>query len=490
VIGAGVAGLQAIRALRGRGLPVTAFEATASVGGLWVKNYANFGVQVPKQLYEFQDFPMTSVERGEYATGPQVQSYIEDYASSFGLFDSIQFQSRVVSATKVRDGKSAWRLVVEQDGKEKVKEFDFLVVACGLYSGLNKRLPDISGLQDRFHGELVHSCDFSDASIARNKRTVVIGGGKSAVDCAVEAARAGATSVTVLQREAHWPTPRKIAGLIPFQYIFLSRFGTALVSAHHGTFPGGSGRLVNAFRDTVGPYVAWPIFRAVQELFAIQFGLRGDLRPRTDIVADFYDVALVLNSDFQKLRKDNEAVKVQLGEIRELKADGKALLLSDGTSVEADLIVAATGYEQHFDFFDDRSRNELDVQSDGLYLHRYVLPEKVPNLAFVGYVAAISNISTYGLQAEWLARYLTGDLVSGSIPNPKEIEERKAWARSWMPDTSNRGMLVLLHQTHYHDQLLRDMGENPSRKGGIAEYIMPYEPADYNGIMGGSPANG
>jgi hypothetical protein len=47
-------------------------------------------------------------------------------------------------------------------------------------------------------------------------------------------------------------------------------------------------------------------------------------------------------------------------------------------------------------------------------------------------------------------------------------------------------MLVLLHQTHYHDQLLRDMGENPHRKGGLAEFFMPYKPADYNGIMGGS----
>ena len=56
-----------------------------------------------------------------------------------------------------------------------------------------------------------------------------------------------------------------------------------------------------------------------------------------------------------------------------------------------------------------------------------------------------------------------------------------------MPETSKRGMLVLLHQTHYHDQLLRDMGEKPHRKGGIAEFVMPYESADYNGIMGGSP---
>jgi dimethylaniline monooxygenase (N-oxide forming) len=309
------------------------------------------------------------------------------------------------------------------------------------------------------------------------------------VDCAVEAARAGATSVTMVQREAHWPTPRRIAGLIPFQYVFLSRFGTALVSAHQGTFPGGSGPVVNAFRDSVGRYLVKPIFRAVEELFAIQFGLRGDLRPKADIVADFYDVALVLDSGLQKLRNADGAVKVTVAEIQGVKPDGKTLLLSDGSSIESDLIVTATGYEHRFDLFDNRTREDLEVQSDGIYLHRYILPEKVPDLAFIGYVATISNISTYGLQAEWLARCLTGDLLSGATPNHEDIKKRKTWARAWMPHTSKRGMLVLLHQTHYHDQLLRDMGVSPLRKGALAEYIMPYESADYNGIMGGPPTH-
>lgn len=488
IIGTGVAGLQAIRALKGRGFPVTAFEASSSIGGLWTKNYANFGVQVPKQLYEFQDYPMDSVQWGEYATGPQVCRYIEDYADAFGLRDAIQFQTRVVNATQMTDGTNRWTIEVETNGKRSTRVFDYLVVATGLYSGLNKLLPEIPGLKESFRGAIVHSSDFTDASEARDKRVVVIGGGKSAIDCAIEASRAGAASVTLVQRRAHWPTPRKIAGIIPFQYIFLSRLGTALVSAHQGFYPSGHGTQVDGFRDSLGRIMMKPVFRAVEELFALQFGLRGDLRPKQDVVADFYDVALVLNSDFQNLKKTQNGVKVQLGEIREVDDDGHRLLLKDGSSIEADLIVSATGYDQSFDMFDDATLRDLDIQKDGLYLHRYILPEKVPNLAFIGYVAAISNISSYGLQAEWLARNLTGDLVAGATPNSDEIEARKAWARSWMPETSKRGMLVLLHQTHYHDQLLRDMGEIPYRKSNVlAEYLMPYEPLDYNGVMSGSP---
>ena len=51
-----------------------------------------------------------------------------------------------------------------------------------------------------------------------------------------------------------------------------------------------------------------------------------------------------------------------------------------------------------------------------MYLyHSIIIPEKIENLAFmIGHLGAISNISTYGLQAEWLlAHNLTGGLVSG-----------------------------------------------------------------------------
>jgi hypothetical protein len=103
VVGAGVAGLQAIRALKSHGFDVTTFEGASTVGGLWKANYANFGVQVPKQLYEFQDFPMTTVAWGEYASGPQVQAYIEHYSEAFGLRDVIQFNTRVTGVHQLED---------------------------------------------------------------------------------------------------------------------------------------------------------------------------------------------------------------------------------------------------------------------------------------------------------------------------------------------------------------------------------------------------
>jgi dimethylaniline monooxygenase (N-oxide forming) len=487
VVGAGIAGLQTVRALKARPdkIEVTAFEGASTVGGLWKQNYSNFGVQVPKQLFEFQDYPMTELKWGEYATGPQVQSYIENYTDAYGLRDSIQFNTKVTSVQQDTRGDGNWKIQTEStvNGSTSEHSFDYLVVSTGLYSSLKKTLPKVLADQG---DSVVHSSDFHDAAVAKDKHVVVVGSGKSAVDCAVESSKAGASSVTMLQRTAHWPTPRMIAGVIPFQYIFLSRFGQALVSTHSDTIP-GSGAAINAFRNSVmGPLLMKPVFRAVEELFAFQFGLRGDLRPKNDVVKDFYDVALVLNSDLKNLRKSGK-VDVKMGEVDAYASNEKKLNLKDGSSLDADLVVCATGFEQEYSILNEKTKTDLDLQDDGLYLYRCILPEKVSNMAFVGHTAAISNISSYGLQAEWLARYLVDELVDEPTDNgvAQDIQARKKWARSWMPKAANRGMNVLLHQTHYHDQLLRDMGENPNRKNNpLAEYLMPYEPADYNGIMG------
>jgi hypothetical protein len=68
----------------------------------------------------------------------------------------------------------------------------------------------------------------------------------------------------------------------------------------------------------------------------------------------------------------------------------------------------------------------------------------------------------------------------------------KAWKRSWMLPTPDRASRVLLHMTHYHDQLLKDMGEEHLRKlpSRLAEAFTPYQPSDYHGIVGNGSAEG
>ena len=227
--------------------------------------------------------------------------------------------------------------------------------------------------------------------------------------------------------------------------------------------------------------------------------------------------------------------------------------------------ITGTGFQKNYTLFDDVTRERLNIESDGLYLFRNTVPTNVDNLAFVGSeLATISNISTYGIQAAWLAKLWKGempavenkvihradcplntaadDVISTNMALPygpllifrylcgngahacvfpcwhllraqrcdadaaakrlliwaggcgccpqasmeAEVTAIKAWKRKWMPETSARASLILLHQTHFHDRLMKDMGLPHRRKGMniLAELLMPYTSEDYNGVIG------
>ena len=118
VIGAGVAGLQLAERLgKKSGLEVTIFEKTNKVGGVWSANYADFGLQVPKELYEFPAFPYPEGKSWDkFPKGPQVQEYIEAFAEHFGLNELIRFETSVLSLQKLERG---WLVTHAPNGREK-----------------------------------------------------------------------------------------------------------------------------------------------------------------------------------------------------------------------------------------------------------------------------------------------------------------------------------------------------------------------------------
>merc|ERR1712217_631966 len=139
-------------------------------------------------------------------------------------------------------------------------------------------------------------------------------------------------------------------------------------------------------------------------------------------------------------------------------------------------------------------RERLNRQSDGLYLYRNMFPMQVPDLCFVGSeVSTFNNILTQGLQAPWLKQVLIGQVALPSLEAMEQtIAKEKAWKRSWMPKKGDRAAILQLHKMAYHDQLCRDMGVNPRRKGWnlLAEVFAPYSAADYKDLFANEESTG
>ena len=495
IIGAGVSGLQTIRALRAKGFDVTAFDADNGVGGLWKDNYLDFGVQVPKQLFEFPDFPFKEVPDGDFPTGIEVQEYIERYTDHFQLHDHIQLNTRVESVTQNEDG--SWTIQATSTGSGASKEessnhrFDKLVVSTGMYASDRPSFPEAVVTEDakkNFKGDIIHTNEVRRPEQVKDKKVVVIGGGKSAIDVAVTSSNVGAEKVTLLSRNPHWPTPRKIADLIPFQYVLLSRLGQNLVLGWSGPLPGCSPAHSKLWHS-IGQYVMPPIFKVVELLFAAQYrNVTGPTSPffKVGVVEDFYGYAQVLDYSLRDKVASGD-IDWRIGSIANVESDG-AIVLDDGDHVEADVVICGTGFEKDYSIFDDQTVENLNVESDGLYLFNHTIPTHVDNLAFVGSeLAVISNISGYALQAAWLSKLWAGELsddVSDKTLMEQEVQELKEWKRRWMPFTSSRASLVLLHQIHFYDRLLQDMGMEKKRKSNLlAEWFMPYESRNYDGVL-------
>lgn len=159
------------------------------------------------------------------------------------------------------------------------ERFDFVVVATGMYGRPN--MPRTRGRED-FEGEVLHSSDFKNREAACGKRVVVVGGGKSAIDCAVASVKGGAEHVTLLYREAHWPVPRYLLNQIPIKYATYSRLGQALLPTHYD---------VSAFvwwLHALFTPIKWLVWRLVELLIRIQFHLPQEMVPSSRLEIDVF----------------------------------------------------------------------------------------------------------------------------------------------------------------------------------------------------------
>jgi dimethylaniline monooxygenase (N-oxide forming) len=224
----------------------------------------------------------------------------------------------------------------------------------------------------------------------------------------------------------------------------------------------------------------WLWWRIVELMFRFQFRLSGDFVPTTRLDHDVFTGGQILSYEFRDMLGAGK-VSAQKGAIARFTETG--VVLADGSEMQADMVVFGTGFTKSYAYLDSCLLEQLNREQDGLYLYRNMFPTKVPDLCFVGSeVSTFNNILTQGLQALWLRHVLTGHV---SLPSVEDmdfvVDMERSWKRSWMPKKGDRAAILQLHKISYHDQLCRDMGVNPHRKGWnlLAEVFAPYSAADY-----------
>jgi cation diffusion facilitator CzcD-associated flavoprotein CzcO len=465
VIGAGIAGLVTAKVLRDDGFDVTVFEKEPEIGGVWTESrtYPGLRTNNSRNTYGFSDHPYDR-SADVFPTAEQVRVYLASYAARFELPPLIRFSSEVTRVSRQNDGfEVAFRGTEGADGLR----FDFAVVCAGTFS--EPYVPDITG-SERFEGTVVHSSQATDRALFAGKRVVVIGAGKSALDCAAWAAE-HARSCTLVFRAPHWMVPRFLPGQIPSDRVVLSRLTMMLVRYH---------RLSRFERFLHGPAKIVPrlFWRANGRAFRMVMKVPPVMVPDHQLPLGIETVGVA--PEFFELAHRGE-VEMLRSSISSFSG-GDELLLTNGDRIYADTVIFATGWRQTFDFLAPNLQAAV-LRGDHLNLYRHVLPPAEQRLGFIGYASSVACQLSAELSAHWLSQHFRGELTLPTVDDMNgEIERVGAWLAEVLP-AHPQGYLIGPYVAQHIDELMDDMGLPRRRtRNVLSEYLGQFSPARYRHV--------
>lgn len=482
VIGGGVSGLAAAKAFDERGHRVIGFERTHDFGGVWElsRSYPGVQTQSPKDLYCYTDHPMPD-DYPEWPKGPQVHAYLHSYADKHKLHRLFELNTNVVGMKRRADGEPGWTLTLEAAGRERDEDFDFVVICTGQFS--DKNIISHPG-QDKFvaeGGQVMHSSDYTDPSLAKGKHVVVLGGSKSSTDIAVNAAENGAAQVTLVYREPVWRIPYFVGG-INFKNLLYMRAQEMQFNSW------GRSPLKKLFAAITKPLV-WANFRGLETLLKLQLGLKKwNMVPSVPIEKDVScSIPIVTPGLFEGFKSGK--IKPVQGTFDRYEGDG--VVLTTGDKVKCDVSVLAVGWKLDVPVIPPDYKKKL-VDPDGQYrVYRLSVNPDLPEVGFVGFNSSFCTVLSAEMVANWLVRYADGQLAH----QPSEAEMRDniemmlKWRREERPAAQVYGGLCSapFHFKHF-DELLADMGAKKNKRSNpLAEQFSYPDHRAYGEFLGSTP---
>jgi cation diffusion facilitator CzcD-associated flavoprotein CzcO len=308
IIGAGPAGLATAAALRGRGLHGVVLDKSDAIGSSWRRHYDRLHLHTPRELSGLPGMPIPK-KMGRWVARDDVVRYLELYAAHFDL--DVRLRTAVERVDRSDDGLG-WALTIS-DGSTVTSPY--VVIATGFNHTPVE--PDLPGLEG-FSGEVVMSRTYRNGSPYAGRDVLVVGSGNTGTELAVDLVEHGAARVRLSVRTIPHIL-RRSAGPYAAQYtgILVRHLPAPLVDR--------AAALVE--RVTTPDLTAYGLPRPDTGLLT---------RVERDNAIPVQDVGII------------EAIGA--GRVEPVAAltsfDGASAVLSDGSRLEPDVVVLATGYSQ------------------------------------------------------------------------------------------------------------------------------------------------
>ncbi len=394
IVGAGISGIGAAYRLQ-TAHPRRSYaivDGRDAIGGTW-DLFRYPGIRSDSDMftlgYPFR--PWTGEQA--IADGGSIRRYLVETAAEYGIDAKTHFGRRVVAAAW-SSADQRWSVEIRTAaGATERWTCGFLYLGSGYYSYDGGYTPDIPGL-DTFAGELVHPQDWPADLDVDGRRVVVIGSGATAVTLVPALADLGA-QVTMLQRSPTWIVSQP--GADP------------LSNALRAKLPGKLGPAAARWKNIVFTQLFYQFCQHFPKAASsvLKKALAAQLPDPAMLERDFtprYDpwdqrLCLVPDGDFFKALRSGraEVVTDRIAEVTE-----KGVTLESGATLEADVLVTATGLKVVAAGGIAITVDGVPVDPGATLAYRGCLLAGVPNLAMsVGYINA-----SWTLRSDLAARYV------------------------------------------------------------------------------------
>jgi putative flavoprotein involved in K+ transport len=332
VVGGAQAGLSIAARLNQLGVDTLVVEKWPRIGDSWRKRYHSLALHNSIHLNHlpYMEFPPTWPK---YIPKDMLGNWFEFYADvmEINCWTGTEFVGGTWNATE-----KCWTARLQRsDGTERVVRPRHFVFANGVSS--YSKIPDLPGLAD-FKGEVIHSEGFDSGAAWKGKHALIVGTGSSANDIALDL-RSHGVHATLIQRgsttvvsidpsarlnEAIWDE----GGLLDDCDLIVSSATPPLVIK---AYKAVTQRMLELDKEMIAGLKAIGFKHDVGEDetgHQMKYFRRGG--------------GYNLDAGSSELMIKGELGLLQYDRIEHFTADG--VLLKDGSTVPADLIVLATGY--------------------------------------------------------------------------------------------------------------------------------------------------
>lgn len=396
VIGAGLAGVSAARYLKSQGFNPTVLESHNDIGGQWNRHNLNSGIW-PGMRTNTSKFTtkLSDVQYPEdisvFPRNTEVLEMIKNMVSLNDLQNHINTDCKVTLISKT-DSVNGYDVEWEHEGTAHKEHFDKVVVATGRYN--KPSIPEIDGF-DTFSGELgaKHTFYYEGPDVYRDKVVVVCGGSISGLEIASDLAMFDTKRVALSQRIQRWMVQKMING-IPYEYMAFTR------------------ELGLIIRSTPKPELL-----ALFVEFMKQYGGNPETFGAPAAPPTLTKAKITVSNHFLALvAEDRLDVKPWIKKI-----DGRKIIFTDNSSIEADALLVGSGFDLNLPFLSSDIAETLNLTNKSLDLAEFTFHPDLPDMAFMGLWEQLGPYSVpLEQQARWIA-YSWG----GAVEAPSEEWLRK-----------------------------------------------------------------